>query len=45
VPDTTTWIFDITLAPRYQMNVTVKDRLTCYFTAVHADIETLNRLI
>ena len=29
----------------YQMNVAMKDSLTCYFAAIHSDVESLDRLV
>ena len=42
MPDTTTRVLNVTLAPRDQVYMAVKDCLTSNLAAVHADVKTLN---
>ena len=45
MPYATARIFNIPLAPRDKVNVTVEDGLPCSFTRIHADIEPFDKLI
>ena len=45
VTHTTSRILNITSSSRNQVHMTVKDGLTCSLTAIHPDVETVNRWI